>query len=120
MSKTGATGFKRISNAFIYSCQGLKSAFKNEAAFRQELALMVILVPIAFMVNVTLVERLLLISSAALVMVVELLNSAIEAVVDRIGHEHHELAGRAKDMGSAAVLVMMLITGFVWIAILFF
>ncbi|CAH0542687.1 diacylglycerol kinase [Vibrio marisflavi] len=120
MSKTGATGLKRICNAFVYSCQGIRSAFINEAAFRQEIFLAIILIPIAFWVDVTLVERLLMVSSVALIMVVELLNSAVEAVVDRIGAEHHELAGRAKDMGSAAVLIMMLITGFIWISILFF
>lgn len=120
MSKTGATGLKRICNAFVYSCQGLKSAFINEAAFRQEVVLAIILIPIALWVNVTIVERVMMISSIGLIMVVELLNSAVEAVVDRIGPEHHELAGRAKDMGSAAVLVMMLIAGLIWVSILFF
>jgi len=120
VSKTGATGLKRICNAFVYSCQGLKSAFINEAAFRQEVVLAIILIPIALWVNVTIVERVMMISSIGLIMVVELLNSAVEAVVDRIGPEHHELAGRAKDMGSAAVLVMMLIAGLIWVSILFF
>ncbi len=110
-------GFKRIINAFGYSMQGFKAAFKHEEAFRQELLLVLILLPLAFYLDVTTVERVLLVLTALFVLVVEILNSAIEAVVDRFGDEHHELSGRAKDMGSAAVwlaLVMLLLT---WIMI---
>ncbi|GAA5648322.1 diacylglycerol kinase [Vibrio proteolyticus NBRC 13287] len=113
-------GFKRLVNATKYSYQGIKAAFKNEAAFREEVLLSVIMIPTALLLDVTGVERVLLIGTVLLVMVVELLNSAVEAVVDRIGPEHHELAGRAKDMGSAAVLITMLITGYTWLQIIFF
>ena len=114
------TGLKRILLAFGCSIKGLKSAFKYEAAFRQEVLLAVILIPIAFMLNVTQIERILLISPIILVLMFEIVNSAIEAVVDRIGSEFNELAGRAKDMGSAAVLVGLALTAYIWIEILFF
>ena len=114
------TGLKRIILAFGYSLKGLKSAFKHEAAFRQEVLLAIILIPIAFMLDVTQVQRILLISPVILVLMFEIVNSAIEAVVDRIGSEFHELAGRAKDMGSAAVLVGLALTAYIWIEILFF
>ena len=114
------TGFKRIILAMGYSFQGLKSAFKNEAAFRQELLLAAILIPIAFLVNVSQLERILLIAPIFLVMIIEIINSAIEAVVDRISSEKHELSGRAKDMGSAAVLIALALTAYIWIEILFF
>lgn len=114
------TGLKRIILAFGYSLKGLKSTFKHEAAFRQEVLLAIILIPIAFMLDVTQVQRILLISPVILVLMFEIVNSAIEAVVDRIGSEFHELAGRAKDMGSAAVLVGLALTAYIWIEILFF
>jgi diacylglycerol kinase (ATP) len=114
------TGLKRVLLAFGYSIKGLKSAFKHEAAFRQEILLAVILIPIAFILNVTQIERILLISPILLVLMFEIVNSAIEAVVDRIGSEFNELAGRAKDMGSAAVLVSLVLTAYIWIEILFF
>ncbi|MCW8335427.1 diacylglycerol kinase [Vibrio paucivorans] len=120
MSSKPVHGFKRLKNATRYSCQGLKAAFKNEAAFREEILLSVVLIPLAFWLDVSQVERILLIVTVLLVMLVELLNSAIEAVVDRVGTEHHELAGRAKDIGSAAVMVAMIITGYTWVEILFF
>ncbi|MBF9001925.1 diacylglycerol kinase [Vibrio sp. NFV-1] len=119
VSTKNPQGLKRLIKASRYSVQGLKAAFKNEAAFREEVLLACILIPIACWLDVTHVERILMISSLLMVMVVELLNSAVEAVVDRIGSEYHELAGRAKDMGSAAVLIMMVITAFVWVGILF-
>lgn len=114
------TGIKRIFLAFGYSIKGLKSAFKNEAAFRQEILLAIILIPIAFILEVSQIERILLISPIILVLMFEIINSAIEAVVDRIGSEFHELAGRAKDMGSAAVLIGLVLTAYIWIEILFF
>lgn len=114
MNKPGATGLGRIVNAAGYSLQGLLAAVKYESAFRQELLLAAVLVPAAFWAGNTAVEYALLIGSLLLVLIVELLNSAIEAVVDRVGNEHHELAGRAKDLGSAAVMVSLLMVCVVW------
>lgn len=120
MSKTGVTGFKRIVNAGKYSLQGLKAAWINEAAFRQELILTVIMTVTAILLpRLDVLSRLLLVLMPWLVMVVEILNSAIEAVVDRTGDEWNELSGRAKDLGSAAVFIMLLLTAVVWIVILF-
>ena len=113
------TGLKRIILATGYSIQGLKSAFKYEAAFRQELLLAAVLIPLALILSVSQIERLLLIASVVLVLIMEIINSAIEAVVDRIGTEHHELSGRAKDMGSAAVFIALLLCAYIWIEILF-
>ncbi|MCG6201583.1 diacylglycerol kinase [Psychromonas antarctica] len=113
------TGLKRIILATGYSMQGLRSAFKYEAAFRQELLLAVIFIPLACYLDVSQIERILMISSLCLVLIIEIINSAIEAVVDRIGSEHHELAGRAKDMGSAAVLIALILSAYIWIEILF-
>jgi len=111
------TGITRIVKAGGYSIQGLKAAFKHEAAFRQELLLAIIFIPLAFFVASGPVERILLIALTLLVLVVELLNSAIEAVVDRVGLEHNELAGRAKDMGSAAVLISLFLWAYAWVDI---
>ncbi|MBY4645998.1 MULTISPECIES: diacylglycerol kinase [Vibrio] len=116
--KPGNTGLKRIVNATGYSIQGLKAAFKHEAAIRQELALLSIAVILAWLVDVGMVERILMIGVVVLVLIVELVNSAIEAVVDRIGIERHELSGRAKDIGSAAVMVALAFAGFTWLYIL--
>ncbi len=112
--KPGKTGLARIIAAAGYSLQGLKSAYRHEAAFRQECWLVAVLLPVALIWHPGVVETLLLIGSLMLIPIVELLNSALEAVVDRIGPEHHELSGRAKDMGSAAVLLTMLLMGLVW------
>ena len=114
MGKTGVTGLKRIINAFGYSMKGLRTAFKHESAFRQELALLVILLPLAILLGQNIVDYSILIGSLLLVLIVELLNSAVETVVDRIGDEHHELAGRAKDMGSAAVFISLLNVAVIW------
>ena len=114
MAKPGATGVTRIINATGYSMKGLKSAWINEAAFRQELMLILLLMPLAFWVGDSLNQILLLIVISWLVVIVEILNSAIEAVVDRIGTEHHELSGRAKDLGSAAVFIALALNGLVW------
>lgn len=113
------TGLKRIILAAGYSIQGLKSAFKYEAAFRQELLLAAILIPLACYLEVSQIERILMIVPVFLVVIIEIINSAIEAVVDRIGSEHHELSGRAKDMGSAAVFIALILTAYIWIEILF-
>jgi diacylglycerol kinase (ATP) len=116
--KPGNTGVKRIIKATGYSIQGLKAAFKHEAAVRQELALLSVAVVMACLVDVGIIERILLIGVVVLVLIVELLNSAIEAVVDRIGVERHELSGRAKDIGSAAVMVTLTFAAFTWLYIL--
>ncbi|GAB6261183.1 diacylglycerol kinase [Photobacterium sp. CCB-ST2H9] len=116
--KPGNTGVVRIVKATGYSMQGLKAAWQNEAAIRQEICLLVLLTAISFFLPVSFVEHILLIASLFLVVIVELLNSALEAVVDRIGSEIHELSGRAKDIGSAAVFVSLLLAGGIWLAIL--
>lgn len=112
--KPGKTGIRRMIAALGYSRQGLASAWRFEAAFRQECALALVLVPFAFWLDLPLSHTLWLVVSLVMVLVVELLNSAIEAVVDRIGPEHHELAGRAKDTASAAVLLTLLLAILVW------
>lgn len=113
-NKPGRKGIKRIAWATHYSWLGIKAAWKNEAAFREELGLMLIMVPAALWLGQTAVERSLLIGSCLVVIIVELLNSAIEAVVDRIGSDMHELSGRAKDMGSAAVFFALCLVGLCW------
>ena len=118
MAKAGATGITRIINAAGYSWLGFKAAYKHEAAFRQELWLAIILIPAAVYFGETLMDKAILISSVLFVLVVELLNSAIESVVDRIGDESHELSGRAKDMGSSAVFLAITITIIIWLAVL--
>lgn len=114
MPKPGKTGLTRIIHAFGYSMKGFKAAFKYESAFRQEVALLVVLVPAAIWLGQSSTEHIFLIGSLLLVLIVELLNSAVEAVVDRIGDEMHKLAGRAKDMGSAAVFVSLVNVFLVW------
>lgn len=117
--KPGATGITRVMNAMVYSWQGLKAAWKHEAAFRQEAALAVLLMPLAVYLGNTGVERALLLGVLFLVLIAELLNSAIEAIVDKTSPEHHELAGRAKDMGSAAVMISLACVAAVWAMVLF-
>jgi len=114
LGKPGNTGIRRILRATKFSAQGFRHAWKHEAAFRQELALTLVLLPIAFWLGQSPVERLMLIGSCINVLAVELLNSAIESTVDRFGNEHHELSGRAKDLGSAAVFVSLVIVVLVW------
>jgi diacylglycerol kinase (ATP) len=110
----GKTGLRRLINAFGYSCAGLKTAYKNEDAFRQEVLLAAVLIPLAIYLEVSTVERILMIGSVLLLIIVELLNSAVEATVDRISLDHHKLAARAKDIGSAAVLMSLLNLLVVW------
>ncbi|HFQ5078679.1 diacylglycerol kinase [Vibrio vulnificus] len=117
LGKPGNTGIKRIIKATGYSIQGLKAAFKHEAAVRQEFALLFVAVVLATWLEVSMLERITLLAVVVLVLIVELMNSAVEAVVDRIGVEHHELSGRAKDIGSAAVLVALIFAGFTWLYI---
>lgn len=110
----GKTGIKRLMNAFGYSLDGFKAAFKHEDAFRQEVFLACLLIPLALYLTGEPVHRALMIGSVFLVLIVELLNSAVEAVVDRVSIERHELAKRAKDIGSAAVFIALLNTVVIW------
>ena len=112
--KPGYTGLKRIVRATGFSLVGLRTAWRHESAFRQECGLALVLVPSALWLAETWTQAALLIAATGLVLVVELLNSAIEAVVDRLGDEWHELAGRAKDMGSAAVFVSLVLLAATW------
>ena len=114
----GNTGLKRIVLAAGYSAKGLRAAFVNEAAFRQELLLALVLIPLAVWLDVEPTQRLLMIAALFVVLITELMNSAIEAIVDRIGAERHELSGRAKDIGSAAVLLALILCATIWISIL--
>ena len=114
----GRTGLDRIRHATGYSFDGLASAYRGESAFRQETWLAVALVPLAFWIGQTWIETALLAGSVMLVLIVELLNSAVEATVDRISFELHELAKRAKDFGSAAVFLSLAVTGAIWAAAL--
>lgn len=113
----GKKGLRRLINATRYSCQGIAAGWKNEAAFREEAALAVVLIPVALLLPVSALEKVILVQSTLLVPLVEILNSAIEACVDRFGPEIHPLAGRAKDMGSAAVLFALFIAAAAWIGI---
>ncbi|MCY7354693.1 MAG: diacylglycerol kinase [Lysobacter sp.] len=108
----------RIFKAAIWSLQGLRAAWLHESSFRLEVYLFVILAPLGWWLGHDGIERVLLIGSMLLVLSIELLNSAVEAVIERYGDEHHEIAGRAKDMGSAAVFVLMLNVALVWGAII--
>ena len=114
----GATGLRRVANATRYSLEGLAAAWRHEAAFRQEVLLAVVLVPLGLWLGRGGAEKALLAGSVLAVLVVELLNSAIEAIVDRASPERHELAKRAKDLGSAAVMLAIAATGLVWLFVL--
>jgi len=116
----GKTGIKRLINAFGYSLSGFKVAFAKEDAFRQEVFLSIILVTVAVYISNSSIELVLLIGSTLLVPIIELLNSAIEAAVDRISFEHHILAKRAKDIGSAAVFLSIINLLAVWLIILLY
>lgn len=120
MNKPGATGLKRLVNATQYSIKGLKAAFKNEEAFRQEVFLLPIILALAIWVSKTGLEFALLFGSYWLVLMAELVNSGIEAVVDRIGLEKHPLSGQAKDIGSAIVMLAMVLTVVTWISVIVF
>lgn len=110
----GKTGLRRLLNAFGYSLDGFKAAFKHEDAFRQEVFLACVMIPLALYLSNEPLHRALMIGSVFLVLIVELLNSAVEAVVDRVSIERHELAKRAKDIGSAAVFIALLNTVVIW------
>jgi diacylglycerol kinase (ATP) len=105
---------RHIGKAFIWSAAGIQTAWKNELAFRVEAIIIIILIPLGIWLGKSAAERALLIASCLLILIIELLNSAVEAVVDRIGTEYHELSGRAKDMGSAAAFFAMLTAGIIW------
>lgn len=117
MIKPRDTGMNRVWKATVYSVQGLRAAWQHESAFRQECVIAILLLPVSFWIANSWVEVAVLMGVCFLVLIVELLNSAVEAVVDRIGHEHHDLAGQAKDMGSAAVMLSLIMAGGTWVLI---
>ena len=114
MNKPGNTGIRRIIRATRFSAQGFAHAWRHEAAFRQEIGLTLLLMPLAVWLGRTGFERFILIICCVFVLIVELLNSAIEAAIDRFGKEHHELSGRAKDLGSAAVFLSLSVVVATW------
>ena len=115
----GKTGLRRIWNALFYSFDGLKAAYRHEDAFRQEVWLALVLIPVALFLPVSGIGKALMMASVLMVLIVELLNSAVEATVDRVSLEHHRLAKRAKDIGSAAVLFSLINVAVVWLLVLF-
>jgi len=117
MGKPGNTGVRRIINATFFSFAGIKTAWQNEAAFRQESLLCVVLIPAGVWLGQNAVERALLIGSCLIVLIVELLNTAVEFVVDRVGTDHHRLSGQAKDLGSAAVFMSLVVVVVIWVLI---
>ena len=119
MGKPGNTGITRIIKAFGFSMKGLKASWQHESAFRQEAILAVVMLPAAFWLARTPAELMLLIMTLFVVVITEVLNSAIEAVVDRVSDDHHQLAGRAKDMGSAAVFLSLTMTAVIWGILIF-
>ena len=114
----GKQGLRRLINALGYSRDGLAAAWKHEAAFREEVLLAAVAIPLGLWLGQGGIEKALLVGSILLVLIVELLNSAVEAVVDRVSDEHHELSGRAKDIGSAAVLLTLALAAIVWALVL--
>ncbi|MEY3659969.1 MAG: diacylglycerol kinase [Pseudohongiellaceae bacterium] len=120
MAKPGQTGIARIISAARYSMQGFRACWRMEAAFRQEVALALVLFPLGLYLGEGGAEKAVLTGSCLLVLIVEVLNSAIEAAVDRIGHEKHELSGIAKDLGSAAVFLSLSATALAWLLVLLF
>ena len=118
MAKPGETGLTRIFHAAGYSWLGFKAAYKHEAAFRQELWLVMMATPLALWLGNNTLEKALMLASLVLILLVEIINSAIEAAIDRFGDEHHELSGRAKDMGSAAVFLAFVLAGVIWLGVL--
>jgi diacylglycerol kinase (ATP) len=115
----GKTGLRRLWNAIVYSVAGLRAAYQHEDAFRQEVMLAAVLIPVALLLPVSGMGKAVMIASVLLVLLVELLNSAVEATVDRISLENHQLAKRAKDIGSAAVFVSLANVVVVWLLVLF-
>lgn len=109
------TGIRRLIHATKYSFMGLWAAFKHEPAFQQEVFVLIVAYVIVMLIDFSIYERILLVGSVGFVMIVELINSAVEAIVDRIGKEHNELSGRAKDLGSAAVFLSIVLAVILWI-----
>jgi diacylglycerol kinase (ATP) len=118
MAYQAEKGFRRILNACSFSAAGFRAVWTHEEAFRQEVLIFVVTTPLAIWLGQTPIEKLLLIGSVVLVLLIELLNSAIEAIVDRVGLERHELSGRAKDIGSAAVMLSLVWAAITWTYIL--
>lgn len=118
MAGQNRTGIERLFAATLNSLGGIRSTWRHEEAFRQEVIIFLISIPIGFWLGSNRVERALLIGSVALILIVELINSAVEATVDRIGLDHHELSGRAKDAVSAAVLLTIILAGVIWLSVL--
>ncbi len=118
--KQGKTGIRRLIHATGYSFRGLAAAFRNEAAFRQELLLVAVLLPVSFWLAADAIQWAILAAPLFILLIVELLNSAVESTIDRIGEERHELSGRAKDMGSAAVLLSLLLIAATWGAVIWY
>jgi diacylglycerol kinase (ATP) len=118
MASQGTTGLARLLKATQYSWQGIRAAFANEQAFRQEIFLAIILIPLGLYLGGNGFERALLVSVVILILIVELVNSGIEAIVDRVSIDKHELSGRAKDVGSAAVLLSLVNAAVVWVLVL--
>ena len=114
----GKTGIRRLANAFTYSVAGTLAAFKHEDAFRQEVILSIVLIPLAIYLGQTAIEQALMIASILLIIIVELLNSSVEATVDRISVKRHKLSKRAKDIGSAAVFFSLVNAAVIWFLIL--
>jgi diacylglycerol kinase (ATP) len=117
--KANKTGLARIFAAFFYSADGFASAFRNEAAFRQELVLFIVLLPVLYFLPISLLFKCLLLSANTMVLIVELLNSAVESIVDLVSPDYNIYAKRAKDMGSAAVLLSLLLAAILWAGALF-
>ncbi len=118
MSYYSEKGLKRFINSILFSIAGLKAAWINEEAFRQEVVVLIVAIPLAFWLAESNIEKVLLIGSVVWILIVEIINSAIEAIVDRAGVEYHELAGRAKDLGSAAVMLSIFMAIATWLLIL--
>lgn len=119
MQSENNVGVRRLINALRWTIKGFRSTFKNEEAFRQEVLLTLVLTPLGLWLGDNGIERALLIGPLLIVLIVELLNSAIESVVDRISTEQHKLSGRAKDQGSAAVFISLLLVVVCWVLVLF-
>ena len=119
MHKESGTGIGRLIRAFTWSMAGIRQCFTHEAAFRQECMMFVVMAPLGVWLGRTGTERALLVGSLFIILIVELLNSGLEAAVDRISEEQHQLAGRAKDMGSAAVFLCLVNAFVVWLLVLF-
>jgi diacylglycerol kinase (ATP) len=120
MAVQGPQGITRLIKATQYSWQGFKAAYANEAAFRQEILLAIFTIPLGLYLGDTGLEKAILVSVILLILIVELLNTGIEAITDRVGTDHHELSGRAKDIGSSAVLLSLVNAAIVWVLILIY